>query len=226
MTNSFFSSLLSPCRRSLVQIKSHAQKVLKRLSEGENVFQRLEQQDSIARLQMLLSMLNEPFDPHVATNPLSDLASLLSKKKRKRHDAPIDGREHILAASALCQLATPAVEEPNTIIEEALQLQPQPQPSLQQLQLDASNAALQAQLLGLASTRPSTSVLSLAHTTLPGQQQQQQQLLLAHNLQAAQQQHQFLNNVLSVQQQVNALINGSNNNTSTQPPAANGNAYR
>ncbi|CAB9501141.1 expressed unknown protein [Seminavis robusta] len=64
--------------RSLVQIKSHAQKVLKRLDAGENVFLRLE--ENRERLKSLVEEANLRIDRKEAK------ANLLSpnKKKRKR----------------------------------------------------------------------------------------------------------------------------------------------
>lgn len=100
--------------RSLVQIKSHAQKVLKRLSEGEHVFRRLEENG--ARLHALLANFNETLDPTtVVTDDVSDPVPSPSTDRRKRRKvvettnsfSVLDGREHIIAASALCQLAGP-----------------------------------------------------------------------------------------------------------------------
>jgi hypothetical protein len=119
--------------RSLVQIKSHAQKVLKRLSSGENVFLRIE--ENISRLFTLVTQIHESLglEPpssllqpstfslniaessrktkaHEGRNSVSSEISLdndgndAKPKKRARTKASKDGTEH-LAASALCQLA-------------------------------------------------------------------------------------------------------------------------
>jgi hypothetical protein len=97
-------------RRSLVQIKSHAQKVLKRLKEGEHVFRRLEENGG--RLQMLLAGFNEVLDPKIIqagvfdTNP-EPSPTTTRRKRRKTTETVPEGPEHIIAASALCQLAAP-----------------------------------------------------------------------------------------------------------------------
>lgn len=117
------------CFRSLIQIKSHAQKVLKRLEAGENVFSRLE--ENVPRLFMLVSQIHKTFGLEPVQSFFSDssvqLALLkapkLAKKNRKstipaRRPATLskkmveleenqNGAEHFLAASALCQLALP-----------------------------------------------------------------------------------------------------------------------
>jgi hypothetical protein len=110
---------------SLVQIKSHAQKVLKRLDEGENIFRRLEEN------QMRLDKLVADLHHQLGIDPSSLEQSAVSQKKRRRtvtHNkasssllvtsssqpptsssilGTVKGSEHILAASALCQLAAP-----------------------------------------------------------------------------------------------------------------------
>jgi hypothetical protein len=92
--------------RSLVQIKSHAQKVLKRLKEGEHVFRRLEENGG--RLQMLLAGFNEVMDPKIIQAAVFDTNPEPSQTRRKRRKTTVpEGREHIIAASALCQLAAP-----------------------------------------------------------------------------------------------------------------------
>jgi hypothetical protein len=58
----------------LVQIKSHAQKVLKRIQSGENVFRRLE--ENISRLQMLVKGVHEKLNldpPTILIHPSYDL---------------------------------------------------------------------------------------------------------------------------------------------------------
>jgi len=95
--------------RSLVQIKSHGQKVLKRMTEGEDVFRRLE--ESLPRLTGLLERLNHTFEPEVMSNRLIEqqMGGFLQPLGQQTGSAA-DGREHIIAASALCQLATPGEE--------------------------------------------------------------------------------------------------------------------
>lgn len=101
-----------------MQIKSHAQKVLKRLSEGEHVFRRLEENG--ARLHVLLSSFNETLDPTIVSGNTMGAISFpiqsptTNRRKRRKIDqvnSPLDGREHIIAASALCQLAAPKPSE-------------------------------------------------------------------------------------------------------------------
>jgi hypothetical protein len=115
-----------------VQIKSHAQKVLKRLDVGENVFRRLE--DNSQRLESLVANMHEQMG--LGSLPLTISASSSSSslkeqslQKLKTRRRPIkegaqedggakrikakkgdheDGTGDIDAASALCQLAAPA----------------------------------------------------------------------------------------------------------------------
>lgn len=124
-----------------MQIKSHAQKVLKRMDSGEDVFGRLE--ENVSRLHFLVSKIHETngIAPPVAIlQPASPTTTVLQQqephetqegaateatvadvddngdnnnKPRKRRTAKKkapDGTEHILAASALCQLAGPESE--------------------------------------------------------------------------------------------------------------------
>jgi Myb-like DNA-binding domain len=121
--------------RSLVQIKSHAQKVLKRIEMGENVFRRLE--ENCTRLNVLVSEIHQAFGldqvPIVfrnAVNSSSDktincklnVQNQVSQSPTIRNQNPMinistssdrlenvssEGSEHNLAASALCQLASP-----------------------------------------------------------------------------------------------------------------------
>eukprot|EP00527_Entomoneis_sp_CCMP2396_P001581 CAMPEP_0198145372 /NCGR_PEP_ID=MMETSP1443-20131203/23040_1 /TAXON_ID=186043 /ORGANISM="Entomoneis sp., Strain CCMP2396" /LENGTH=187 /DNA_ID=CAMNT_0043809001 /DNA_START=71 /DNA_END=634 /DNA_ORIENTATION=+ len=79
--------------RSLVQIKSHAQKVLKRLDAGENVFRRLH--ENVKRTDALVSSIHIRY----GIDPPDWWA------KRKSQDAA-DVAEQFDAASALCQLST------------------------------------------------------------------------------------------------------------------------
>jgi hypothetical protein len=124
--------LLSFSNSSLVQIKSHAQKVLKRLDVGENVFRRLE--DNSQRLESLVVNIHEQLG--LESLPLTISASSSSsslkehqlqnlqtrrrpKKEQDQEDGGVDrirpkereqedGIGDIDAASALCQLAAPA----------------------------------------------------------------------------------------------------------------------
>jgi hypothetical protein len=145
--------LLLLFKRSLVQIKSHAQKVLRRLDDGEDIFWRL--RDHVAHLQTLLTELGEPFEPFDVDD--NDVTATMSKRRRAVNPRPHPQRvtaasvsstlwthgknrkrkqsqpqqqqqqhaalgpyggsssgpcEHILAASALCQLATPSTAPP------------------------------------------------------------------------------------------------------------------
>jgi hypothetical protein len=127
-------------KRSLVQIKSHAQKVLKRINSGEHVFRRLE--ENISRLQGLVRHIHQQLNiepPKILLQPIPVLSYAgcivhhtdstqvkraapetttnehdgedPSQQKRHRNTkSSKDGTEH-LAASALCQLAGPDDEE-------------------------------------------------------------------------------------------------------------------
>jgi hypothetical protein len=66
--------------RSLVQIKSHAQKVLKRLDAGENVFQMLE--DNRERLEVLLAEAHDRIQETEAV-----MGKCKTPKRRKRTSA-------------------------------------------------------------------------------------------------------------------------------------------
>jgi hypothetical protein len=124
-----------------VQIKSHAQKVLKRIHSGENVFLRLE--ENISRLYTLVNQIHETLglDPPTAvlqpstfsqnindnirknklevnnkttTSDVADDGAANDTKPRKR--ARTKGKSskegtEHLAASALCQLAGPESDE-------------------------------------------------------------------------------------------------------------------
>ena len=123
----------------MVQIKSHAQKVLKRINSGENVFRRLE--ENVSRLHVLVTQIHSQLNldpPTVLLQPttflsysgLGDLVDSSAVKKKKAAEANDEtgtdatqrkrprnnekpsknGTEHI-AASALCQLAGPEDEE-------------------------------------------------------------------------------------------------------------------
>jgi hypothetical protein len=61
--------------RSLVQIKSHAQKVLKRINSGENVFRRLE--ENVSRLHVLVTQIHSQLNlepPTVLLQPTTFLS--------------------------------------------------------------------------------------------------------------------------------------------------------
>ena len=66
--------------RSLVQIKSHAQKVLKRLEAGENVFRRLDENHGVVN-QLILQAAEEQL------SGTSSSRSLSAEAKRKRTTA-------------------------------------------------------------------------------------------------------------------------------------------
>jgi hypothetical protein len=113
-----------------VQIKSHAQKVLKRLDVGENVFRRLE--DNSQRLEILVVKIHDqlgleslPLNTSSSPSSLKEQQQLKQQTRRrpkeqeqedggaehirpKEQDQEDGGAEHIIAASALCQLAAPA----------------------------------------------------------------------------------------------------------------------
>lgn len=79
--------------RSLVQIKSHAQKVLKRLDAGENVFRRLE--DNQERLKVLVAEANQRIKVKEArTNQL-----LRKKRKRASTRKPLSSEAPVLPTS-------------------------------------------------------------------------------------------------------------------------------
>ncbi|EEC50126.1 predicted protein [Phaeodactylum tricornutum CCAP 1055/1] len=100
--------------RSLVQIKSHAQKVLKRIDQGEHVFRRIEENN--ARLELLVASIHDRLG-HEAPALLLPKTAAANKRPRRsvvspKVDPPIpavelDAQQHIIAASALCQLAAP-----------------------------------------------------------------------------------------------------------------------
>lgn len=128
--------------RSLVQIKSHAQKVLKRLEAGENVFRRLEenynvidaliveaakQRDDLAKSNGLKSVSStlkrkratkrSPSTQQPATQSLPEFShqtSLLSNfgTDTSRNDADA-GKGAVIAAAALCQLSSVGWDKDN-----------------------------------------------------------------------------------------------------------------
>lgn len=118
--------------RSLVQIKSHAQKVLKRLEAGENVFRRLDENRNV--VDSLIVQVAKRRDNTGAVNSLPSPKSMSAAAKRKRnacqkssngphlnstgqtrHDygyAPTTAIQveqppgDVIAAAALCQLSS------------------------------------------------------------------------------------------------------------------------
>lgn len=98
--------------RSLVQIKSHAQKVLKRMDAGENVFRRLHESssrtDALVQSIHLKYGLDSPEWWRLCANGGSNNNNNNSVNKRKVQDAsaPSDVAEQFDAASALCQLSS------------------------------------------------------------------------------------------------------------------------
>lgn len=111
--------------RSLVQIKSHAQKVLKRLEAGENVFRRLEenlnlidtlilqaskQRDSMGESPLPKSTVAKR-EKSITRDPTEAVATqaydpIYPAVSNELHNPPIDSDVAALAASALCQLSS------------------------------------------------------------------------------------------------------------------------
>lgn len=93
--------------RSLVQIKSHAQKVLQRQDDGENIFRRLDENQ--ARTEMLIGMFHARGGEAAALFHPAPAGKRYRQVKQKSagpgHDGT--GADFIIAASALCQLAGP-----------------------------------------------------------------------------------------------------------------------
>lgn len=132
---------------SLIQIKSHAQKVLKRQEAGDNIFRRLEEHcarlhallcDAHARLGLEPPTVADVTSKATASDGGRTMQPALGKRRRQsstnthqQHDNPAaaadkqqppqeqqqqppkkkGATEHIMAASALCQLAGPEDEE-------------------------------------------------------------------------------------------------------------------
>ena len=94
------SSLPSP-HRSLVQIKSHAQKVIKRYDNGEDVFLRLD--ENIVRTEAVVAQIHDQMKNEGIPIP----PALGGTIPRERKVKMVDVREQIVAASALCQLSQP-----------------------------------------------------------------------------------------------------------------------
>lgn len=119
MLTSFLHHTPKKYHRSLVQIKSHAQKVLKRLEAGENVFRRLEENYGI--VDSLIVQAAKQRDSLAAP---TDSKSLVAKRKLQSNkpervdseyptqqlppnpENPSEGRGAVIAAAALCQLSS------------------------------------------------------------------------------------------------------------------------
>lgn len=99
--------------RSLVQIKSHAQKVLKRQEGGEDIFRKLDETDPRFIDNLLVQAVRERDALRAAgvnvntTKPAKSLIAAAQKTenkaapKRKKSDG-----ESVIAAAALCQLSS------------------------------------------------------------------------------------------------------------------------
>ena len=121
--------------RSLVQIKSHAQKVLKRQEGGEDIFRKLEETDTKYVDSLVIVAAREREALRAAgvnvntTKPAKSLIAAAQKTesknapKRKKSDG-----ESVIAAAALCQLSSVGPDAP-----------PQPQQQQQWGGLDPLN---------------------------------------------------------------------------------------
>lgn len=123
------SAFFHPIFRSLVQIKSHAQKVLKRLQAGENVFRRLEENYNI--IEPLIAQAAQEHDVLAQFDDQGLVVNNSGRRPAKKNffeEAPLsysqlfgtqppapvatkpapqqDGDVAALAASALCQLSS------------------------------------------------------------------------------------------------------------------------
>jgi hypothetical protein len=119
--------------RSLVQIKSHAQKVLKRQEAGEDIFRKLEEQNQHLIDRLVVQAARERDALRVAginvntTKPCKSLFAAATKTKSHKDavvsrehsegpkqktsssehaDAEASGPESVIAAAALCQLSS------------------------------------------------------------------------------------------------------------------------
>eukprot|EP00934_Nitzschia_sp_Nitz4_P007546 Nitzschia sp. Nitz4//scaffold1_size375055//350823//351524//NITZ4_000339-RA/size375055-processed-gene-0.395-mRNA-1//1//CDS//3329541234//7536//frame0 len=111
--------------RSLVQIKSHAQKVLKRIEAGENVFRRLEENCNIIDSLIVQAAKQRDALSHCPPQPKSVTAKRKLGNKpavvspvpptmmtgysgitSSVESSPVDADVAALAASALCQLSS------------------------------------------------------------------------------------------------------------------------
>ena len=88
--------------RSLVQIKSHAQKVIKRFDNGEDVFLRLD--ENMIRTEAAVAQIHEHLRNEGIPIPAAQPNACNRQTKKPRM---VEVREQIVAASALCQLAKP-----------------------------------------------------------------------------------------------------------------------
>mmetsp|Transcript_19160 Transcript_19160/g.36275 ORF Transcript_19160/g.36275 Transcript_19160/m.36275 type:complete len:213 (-) Transcript_19160:67-705(-) len=88
--------------RSLVQIKSHAQKVIKRFDNGEDVFLRLD--ENMIRTEAAVAQIHEHLKNEGIPIPPGQPNGGVRQTKKPRM---VEVREQIVAASALCQLAQP-----------------------------------------------------------------------------------------------------------------------
>lgn len=86
--------------RSLVQIKSHAQKVIKRYDNGEDVFLRLD--ENMVRTEAVVAQIHDQMKHEGIPIPPAQGGTIVSRKPKM-----VDVREQIVAASALCQLSQP-----------------------------------------------------------------------------------------------------------------------
>ena len=103
--------------RSLVQIKSHAQKVLKRTEAGENVFKRLDDNCHIVDTLVVQAARQHEALSQSSGTPKSNAARRKKQAAEQSvpnqmhsggfsapQQAPVDSDVAALAASALCQL--------------------------------------------------------------------------------------------------------------------------
>ena len=102
INHSLFLDLGFGFDRSLVQIKSHAQKVIKRFDNGDDVFLRLE--ENMVRTEGAVAQLHEQLRNEGIPIPPGQPNACVRQTKKPRM---VEVREQIVAASALCQLAQP-----------------------------------------------------------------------------------------------------------------------
>ena len=98
----FWGFWLRIFHRSLVQIKSHAQKVIKRFDNGEDVFLRLD--ENMMRTEAAVAQIHEHLRNEGIPIPPGQANACVQQTKKPRM---VEAREQIVAASALCQLAQP-----------------------------------------------------------------------------------------------------------------------
>lgn len=106
--------------RSLVQIKSHAQKVIKRFDNGEDVFLRLD--ENMVRTEAAVAQIHEQLKNEGIAIPPGQPNACVRQPKKPRM---VEVREQIVAASALCQLAQPTPSPLDTLPTFALSSDPQ-----------------------------------------------------------------------------------------------------